>query len=126
VGSPISKGMTYLVKGPVEPCPHLRIVISENKGGRVLVVNMTKGFRLPEGDDRCIIQPGEHSFVKTQTAILYSRAELVSISQISTGIRLGIMKQCESVSQALLKRIQDGALENDALPIECEGYFDHF
>jgi len=125
--SPDARGRAFLVDDDDGFGKHLYIIISSQcPKGRVLMVNITTAYNVPEQFSKCFIHPGEHPFIDHRSAIAYSRAKICSYSALEAGIRVGSILERDGISPELLKRIQDGAINNDDLPIECEEYIKYF
>jgi hypothetical protein len=73
----------------------------------VLIVNFTT--RRPDSDPACILEAGEHPFVKHQTCVNYAGAKVVSRADIQSLMEKGLLRNHAALSAALLKRIRDGA-----------------
>lgn len=121
------RGKTFLVDDDDGDGKHLHVIISRCcPKGRVLVVNFTKGYNLPGGDSRCIVKPGEHPFIDCLSAIVYSKAKIKHLSFFTKGVELGSIIAKEPVNHRLLRRIQEGARDNDDIESGCEDYFQYF
>jgi hypothetical protein len=110
----ISPGVTFLSKRPSYPTEHLHIVISPIIDGKVLLVNVTsKKF---DSDETCVLCLGDHEFIKHDSVINYGDAIDADILLMEKAILNQTFKPQSPVSDALLKRIQEGALKSDAFP----------
>jgi hypothetical protein len=92
---------------------HLWVVCSlPTADGSVVVFNFTT-HRFP-CDENCIVEPGEHPYVKQKTVVAYEHGMLFGLKQ-----QQGILSNptlCpphQPVSSALLAKIQAGALSSD-------------
>jgi hypothetical protein len=105
-------GETYLILG-LTPKPHLWVVSTlPAADGSIVVINMTS--QRTGSDTNCIIQPGEHSFVQNATVMEYERARILTKgSQDTIDTMPAKCPRKAPVSNALLKRIQEGALTSD-------------
>ncbi len=105
----------FLKKGAADN--HLRVILSDPEAfpDQVVFATLTS-FDLTK-ESACIIQPGEHPFVKNQTCIAYDRLIACRSTELS---RLEAASQIVwnvSVSQVLLERIREGAsLSRDIKP----------
>jgi hypothetical protein len=108
----ISPGFAFLSKRPSYPTEHLHIVISPIIDGKVLLVNVTsKKF---DSDDTCVLCVGDHEFIKHDSVINYADAHDPEIDKMQEAILQKIFKPQPPVSEALLRRIQAGALISPA------------
>jgi hypothetical protein len=80
---------------------------------QVVLFNVTT--RRKDSDLNCIIKPGEHRFIKTESVIEYERGRLFSRDNWNKAVALRLPIY-EPVSQALLLKIHQGALSSDLTP----------
>jgi hypothetical protein len=104
------------------------VISDPNPQGRFLVVNITTAYSIPPGGDGwCILQKDAHECVDHQSVVFYSKAIIMTIDQFDKGIALkSIELYSRQINPSLLKKIQDKAKNNPALPFECEEYFPFF
>lgn len=110
------KGDAFLIIDPPSTgTNHLRIIVTDpDPVGEVLVVGVTTWK--PDSDESCILNPGDHPFIRHLSRIAYERAHMCSVAVIETAIRNKSARTYEAVSPDVLRRIRDGALATDALP----------
>jgi hypothetical protein len=105
-------GETYLLTGG-----HLWVVCTPpDNDGSIVCLNMTS-WKPGVDDESCVIIPADHSWVKQRTVIAYERGKI--LSKADQDIVDGMPAQCPRktpVSAALLRRIQDGAIQSDLTP----------
>lgn len=105
---------------------HLRIIISDsNEQNEFLTVPMDtlrNGFQ----DKSCVIEVGEHSFIKAKSFINYAYAEVLNFTQVFNGLNQGVLVRKEDVSEDLLRRIQEGAKKSKRLNNKFKIWFDFF
>ena len=96
---------------------HLWVVISDPAADseRVLIVNFTT--RRKDSDPACILQAGEHPFVRHETCVNYAGAKVVSEAQIRTLVQKGLLSSHAALSAALLERIRDGAAASERMSL---------
>lgn len=102
---------TFVPAHPIKA--HLWVVIYCDLS-QAAIVNLTT--RWPGRDDSCIIQPGEHPFVQHETIVEYQHSRLLDAEQKTALERFGIKKFSEPVSEALLLKIQRGAIASQFTP----------
>ena len=97
---------------------HLWIVVSDpiKDKNKVLIVSMTTAA--PHKEAVCLIQPGEHPWVRHDTCVSYDNARLVSLQQLLALKDTGMLDMQEPCSNLLLKRIRDAAGDSVDLPME--------
>ena len=86
-----------------KPYNHLYIVLSDPSQDeeRVVLVNLTT-WTVDE-ESHCIVQKGEHRFVKHKTAVRYNGAKLASVSELERLTNTGMLKSDRPLSPELLK-----------------------
>jgi len=101
---------TFINVNPGSP-DHLWVVITRpTTQGEIAMVNFAT--RRPPCDDSCIIAVGEHPFVTSETIILYSRGQMTTDAFLEHAKQHFIIQERSPVSDALLERIQLGALDS--------------
>lgn len=105
---------------------HLRVIITDanaqNEFLSVPVDTLQNNFQ----DKSCILEPGEHSFIKVKSFVNYAYAEVLNFSQVFNGIKKGLFIKKEDISDDLLKRIQAGAKKSKRLDNKFKIWFDLF
>ena len=110
----MTTGDTFLIPGEDD---HLWLVISgPDPSGRVVVVCLLS--YQPRYDQACILQPGDHPFVKHATCVQYVTARLVSAAVLSAKERDGSLRVRTPLTPPLLARIQAAAADGD-INTEC-------
>ena len=113
-------GDTYK-SDPAQGIPHLHVVvIVPPAAAEVLVVNITTYN--DEKDDTCIIQTGEHAFVRHKSCISYRNARVVSLAVLQNLINRGHLAVTDPVTKALLDRILAGFAISGDVPREVKGW----
>ena len=93
------------------PTSHIHFVISEkNSEGNSLVVNASTYRGMRSEDTTCILQPGEHPFIKAVSYIPYQYAREMSWKDIQK------KNPVEDVSADLYEKLRDGARRSDFFP----------
>jgi len=97
---PDRKHLFVLLTDPIEA--------SGYEGKQVLLVNITT---VPNGlpyDSTCILNPGEHRFIKRESYVYYAKARIEAANALLRGIKSGQLIPHEIMDQAVVKRICDG------------------
>jgi len=124
-------GDTFIIPQPGTSLDsHLWVVISDpaQDAKAILIVNFTtlRG----DSETACVLAVGEHPFVKHETCVSYRGAKVVSEADIATLMKAGQLKSHAAVSEAILKRIRDGAANSSRMSLEhaeilsCQGLID--
>lgn len=104
---------------------HLWIIISDPAvdSEKVVIVNFTTHTVAEEPS--CIVQKGEHPFVRHKTAVRYTDARLVSSANLETLREANLLTPQQQCSADLLKKLRDGASRNiHLLSEECKQTLD--
>lgn len=93
---------------------HLWVVLtSPNADGLVVVANLTTHGRSPAcGPDCIVIAPSDHPWVKHDSCIYFRRADFNPTQPLDLAKAKGTLRQADAFSDALLKRVQEGALQS--------------
>ena len=107
-------GDTFLLPGQDD---HLWLVISAaDSTGRVIVVCVLS--YQPQYDQACVLQPGDHPFVKHATCVQFPNARLVPMAKLEAKERDGSIRVKAPLDPALLSRVQAAAAGGD-INTEC-------
>lgn len=82
----------------------------------VLLVNCSTikdGFQF---DDTCILETGEHEFIKKRSFIYYKEARIEQLSTLKNGIKQGRFIKKEIINDELYIKILKGLLKTQAMP----------
>jgi hypothetical protein len=102
-------GDTFIIDEPGTSLDsHLWIVISDpvTNPEEVVLVNFTK--HRADKDQACIVDPGDHPFIKHRTCVEYRRAKVRSAKDLSTLLSGGQITPHAPASPDLLARIRAG------------------
>jgi len=101
-------GDTFYIPNPGTTLDsHLWIVVSDPNAfpEQVVIVNMTS--HRDDKDQACILEVGDHSFIKHKSCIEYSRAKVLPVRHLAALVDKGIT-QGDKCSAELLQKIRDG------------------
>ena len=107
----MTPGDTFLI--PDWMGTHLHFILSALPDGSVVLAHLTK--RRAHTDDTCVIQAGEHPFVKSETAVRYDQAYICPAANLASLERI-IIRKFEPLNDELLARIRRGALSSPQTP----------
>jgi hypothetical protein len=100
---------------------HLWIVTSPPVAGEVVVTCVTT--RRKHSEPLVILKPGDHPFIKNESVIAYAFTKIRTVADIEAAIQQKSAKKRECVSEAVLKRVQDGVFDSDFTPNGERRYF---
>lgn len=115
-----SLGDTYLGGAAVHGEDHLWIVINEpaKHGHAALVVNIST--LRAEAETTCVLQRGEHVFIRHESYVRYQSARAVKTSDFARLPQAGYFKPHQPASVALLDKLRAGALASPFLATELK------
>ena len=102
---------------PREPNSHLWIVVTDpqNDPSHVVSVNLTTykddGKRLI--DDACVLERGDHPFIKHRSCVLYEKAIVHPVSQLEQAYKKNLITCHSPLSPAVLRRVREGFLKSE-------------
>jgi len=96
---------------------HLWVVVSDPRQDpiQVAIVSLTTLRRF--SDHSCLLQAGEHSFIKHETCLMYSEARIVTESSLEGELSRGQIQLLSPVTKPILDRIRHGAAISDRIPL---------
>jgi hypothetical protein len=97
---------------------HLWVIVSDpaQDASRVLIVSLTT-FK-PKKESVCLLDVGDHPFIKHKTCVAYNLANAPSLAQLEQARDSGHLIPDVPVSADVLRRIREGAALSTKLPIE--------
>lgn len=97
---------------------HLWVIISDplQDDSRILIVSLTT-FK-PKKEAVCLLQVGDHPFIKHETCVAYNLANAPSLAQLERARDAGQLIPAEPVSAEVLARIREGAALSKRLAID--------
>ena len=96
---------------------HLWLVISNSQLDPVVVVSVTT-WR-PDKDQNCVLNVGDHQFLKHKSCIAYDLAKCVSPDKLRLWLDQGEIVIHDPASPELVFRLLDGAAASRRIPIKC-------
>jgi hypothetical protein len=109
-------GDTFLLTDP-QVNNHLFIMISDpaQDPNRIVMANFTS-WRADK-DQSCIVEVGEHRFIRRRSCVYYGEHRLISLANYEQLLASRHLSPHDPVSRDLLKRILDGAAVSPFLPL---------
>ena len=96
---------------------HLHVVLTDlfGKASQVLVTSIAS-IRSKKYDDTCILEPGEHPFLRHHSYVLYRATRLLEVQRIKQRLKSLEFIPQDDVSEEVYKRIVFGLFESKATP----------
>lgn len=125
----MGEGQTFLseeVKTKTGDKRHLMIVVEEKDGEYLIVPATTWNEKLPAGiqDDSCILNIGDHSFIKHKSWLDFRFAQAKPSIEILQGLLNGLLIRKEDLKPDLLAYIQARTESSDRLPSKFKYFFE--
>jgi hypothetical protein len=102
-------GDTFLLRTPPND-HHLFVAIARTSSGKSLCVNVTSYHS--NSDTSCVLNPGDHYFIKNKSVINYGDAREIEAITIANLINSGFCTLKGTVSTNVLRKIQQGGLNS--------------
>lgn len=105
---------------------HLMIVVEEKDGDYLIVPATTWNDALPAGiqDDSCILNTGDHSFIKHKSWLDFRFAQARPSIDILQGLLNGLLIRKEDLRPDILAYIQAKTEISDRLPSKYKYFFE--
>lgn len=97
---------------------HLFIILTKPVDGVIITVNLST-CKTKFYDKSCILEKGEHSFIKHKSYIAYNRSEILKVTQLKNIT----IRQLEQVSDDIFNRITSGLLKSKQTPNKIKKFF---
>lgn len=127
--SPVQKGTILLLSGAKE---HIFFICNDpvfyprlNKN-TFLAVNLTSVSEEFESDNTCILNVGDHPFVKHPSYIFYRRAEIFGTETVTNGVSAGDIRVHQPCEIATFQRILDGFAVSPHVTPKIKGYYQRY
>lgn len=111
-------GDTFLLRDP-RIDEHLWIVISEPQqdSERVVIVSLTS--HREDKDQSCVLDVGDHPWIRHKTCVSYRDTKCVAESQLDSLVQRSLLEPREAATDDLLAKLFDGAEQTDEMPNKC-------
>jgi hypothetical protein len=121
---PLEIGNTFINKKTTQDAPkkHLWIIISYPFGEpeQIIIANLTswrtEATATELNDASCIVDVGEHDFVKEKSYIFYREAHFAKTKDFEEAINKGLVISQDDCSDELLCKILVGASKSNLIP----------
>ncbi len=100
---------------------HLQVIISnpDEFPDEVICFNLTT-WKGDHCDSACIVEPGEHTWVRRKSFVYYENPLLLNAEAMATLETSNLVEKYPAVSEELFVRMLNGAQESTRLPVEYE------
>jgi len=132
----VSNSYQVLRKGailiPTGPCDHLHIICSNpafyprNVKDCVLAVNLSTTTPILDYDKTCILQNGEHPFIKHDSYVFYKKAEILGVDSISRNIADGTFSTHQPFNDVVFERILSGFAVSQEVRPKIKAFYKAF
>ncbi len=119
---PLETGSTFVNQHYRNLGTHLWIIISDPSYNpeKVAIVNLSswRDEAIELNDSSCIVNNGEHSFVRGKSYVPYRKALCTTLDKLQRGIDGSVLQQLENCTDELLNRVLEGAANSKFTPNE--------
>ena len=114
----MKQGDTFLGGGEVHGEDHLWLIINDPPAhaGAAVIVNVST--LRPNAETTCIVQPGEHPFIKHDSYVRYGSARGVNVADLAEAVKKGLLRPHQAAGKALLEKARAGAKASPFLAAE--------
>jgi hypothetical protein len=106
---PRRQGDTFLGGGQVHGEDHLWLIVNAPSAhsGLALLVNIST--LRPNAETACIIQAGEHPFIKHDSYVRYGGARKAKAADLAEAVKMGLLRPYQAASRDFLEKVRAGA-----------------
>lgn len=129
---PFKKATLLIPSSPnnLKEINHLFIILTNppnsEKQAKVLLVNVSTVYNNHVFDDACIIESGEHPFIKRRSFIYYRYARIEEASILIKEVKSGKFIAHEAISDSLYEKIIIGLLKSKFIPIKYQDFYNQY
>lgn len=121
---PYQKGALLIPSGPADK-KHLYMILTDScADSKHLLISISSIKPERFFDDSCVIEPGEHAFIRHASYVLYSKPEIYSRRKILQNLERWYFSKKDDVSDELFKKIVDGFYSSEFIPKLYLTYFE--
>ena len=94
---------------------HLFICLNDPHGPprQVLLASVCTVPQAAPCDTTCILQPGDHEFIKHQSYVAYAKCRLLDEAALIRGVQGGVMRDKGLIAQPVFDRIMHGLYQSN-------------
>lgn len=119
----LKRGDAYLISFPGNPNAHLFVVITEIESttGNFVMVGIESINK--RSDLTVILKPGDHPFIKHESAITYRMASIRSLSWLEGFTNRKLASRKEPFTEEIIERVCKGFLRSPQTPNDVKDFF---
>ena len=102
-------GDTFLGGGEVHGEDHLWLIINGPAAHADVALIINVSTLRPNAETTCIVQPGEHPFIKHDSYVRYRGARGVKVAHLAEAVKQGLLKPQQAAGKMLLEKVRAGA-----------------
>lgn len=93
---------------------HLWFILSDPSKApqRILIVNVTSAHEGRDVDSACILEPGEHPFIRHRSYVFYEGATTTSENNLREAVRKGVCRITDPAPEDLLTKLRQGLMRS--------------
>lgn len=104
---------------------HLHILLtspSQKHPDKVLIANLSS-FVQGVHEESCILEPGDHPFIKHRSYIPYNKAKIFALQNLRDGIAQGLYRPRDPVGHDVFKRICNGLEQSTRVALGIKKFY---
>ncbi len=105
----MKQGDTFLGGEEVHGEDHLWLIINDPSAHADVALIVNVSTLRPNAETTCIVQPGEHPFIKNDSYVRYRSARGVKVADLAGAVKRGLLKPHQAASKAFLEKVRAGA-----------------
>ncbi len=121
---PYKNGTLLIPSGPADS-KHLFVVVTDKcDQGKHLLLNFTTVRPNLQYDATCVVEPGEHQFIRAQSYVAYRYAQIQDADRLARFVDNRYYQSSDDAPSALVERMIAGAFASDFTPNFVLDYLD--
>lgn len=113
---PVRSGDTFLLTGGPVPTPHLWVILWGPAGPADAYLAVMLTSLRPYSDRSCILNPGDHPFVRHATSVSYRNVLRWTGERLAQLVADGIARSRQPVSEDVLERMRTAFFQSAHTP----------
>ena len=103
---------------------HLHIILVTSSD-QALLTNISSVKENKYFDDTCVLEKGDHPFIKHRSYVAYNYSSITSIRDLNDNNKRGKIHRQEPISEETLTRICEGLLESKHTLPKIKNFYKH-
>ncbi|MAC48204.1 MAG: hypothetical protein CMI12_15355 [Oceanospirillum sp.] len=124
---PVKRATLLIPSGPAHDPDrkHLFILLTDpvTQEQLVLIVSISSIKHGQRYDDSCVLNPGEHPFIKRPSFVDYRRARIIEVQKLVTGVNQKLFQPCGTVSESVYAYVCQGLLKSPFVSPKIKKFF---